>query len=277
MAQKKTLKACMSFAAAAVLVAVVGHKSNEPEYGVDGYPIDNTPAVSHNNPIRSLFSHASDSKGALSVIMQRNANLTPEDAEIEALVSDDLMDRVAMSESSRQADATNPESTATGKFQFIESTFLEQLYKHGKALGYGHLSRHIDHYEIGKGSSLRHNYTVRDPAMRARVLAARNDEVLSEELAKAYMKDNLRKLNDILPDRKTPMNEALAYMTHHFGLNGTVEIVEALEENPSTSFPAVAGSETCESNEAICFKRNGRARTVAEVHQLLEQRLTGPA
>ncbi|MGZ9097317.1 MAG: hypothetical protein ACXW30_03355 [Micavibrio sp.] len=258
LAKKPSVKALFGFAAAASLLAALNHNSDDQKYGPDGYPLD-TPSASESIFKRFSFNAAPP--------------LTPEEAEIEALVSDDLMDRVAHSESSGQADATNPDSTATGKFQFIESTFLEQLYKHGESLGYGHLSRHIEHSETGRGASLRHHYTVADRETRSMVLDARNDPVLSEELAKAYMRDNLLALNDILPDRKIPMSEALAYMTHHFGVGGTVEIVEALEENPSTSFRSVAGAPTCNSNEAICFKPNGKPRTVAEVHRLLETKL----
>lgn len=251
-----SVKAFFGFAAAASILAAINHNTDDQKYGPDGYPLD--------TPSESIFKKFS---------FKAASPLTAEEAEIDALVSDDLMDRVAHSESSGRADATNPDSTATGKFQFIESTFLEQLYKHGESLGYGHLSRHIEHSETGKGASLRHHYTIADRSARSTVLDARNDPVLSEELAKAYMRDNLFELNDILPNRKIPMSGALAYMTHHFGVGGTVEIVEALEENPSTSFRSVAGAPTCNSNEAICFKPNGKARTVAEVHRLLETRL----
>jgi len=257
--QRPSIKAIFGFAAAVSIFAAINHNTDEQKYGPDGYPLD-TPSESASILKKFSFTAASPA-------------LTPEEAEIEALVSDDLMNRVAHSESTGRADATNPNSTATGKFQFIESTFLEQLYKHGETLGYGHLSRHIEHSETGRGASLRHHYTVADRETRRMILDARNDPVLSEQLAKAYMRDNLFALNDILPDRKIPMSEALAYMTHHFGVGGTVEIVEALEENPSTSFRSVAGAPTCNSNEAICFKPNGKPRTVAEVHRLLETKL----
>jgi hypothetical protein len=267
-AKGPTVKAFFGLAAAASLFAAFNHNADDQKYGPDGYPLDTPTAASS---ITKFFSP----KGARTPPASR---LTPEEAEINAIVSDDFMEKVALSESSGQADATNPKSSAVGRFQFLEETFLEQLYKHGEELGYGHLSRFIAHTETGRGANLRHHYNVPDAAARREVLDSRNDPVLSEKLAEAYMKDNLLELNDILPERKIPLSEAVAYMTHHFGVGGTVEIVEALEDNPSKSFRSVAGASVCNSNEAICYKLNGKPRTVAEVHQLLEQKLNpGPA
>ena len=206
---------------------------------------------------------------------QRQAQPQPPQPAFNHILTNEFMERVAFSESSFDSNAYNAKSGALGKFQFTPNTFLEQLYKHGEAIGYGHLSRHITRTVLRneKNQPVGEQYSVADPLMENVVLNARKDEKLSRKLARIYIREGLERIDGRVDGFEEIVNPAIAYKVLHFGANGAYKAVTALQEKPDTPFVEIIGRDTCARNRAICYVRGNQPRSVAQVADLLEQRL----
>jgi len=210
-------------------------------------PERDTSAQEHSGRVTQLFDHI----------------LTPE-----------FMARVAFSESSGRVDAYNPKTKVLGRHQFKPDTFLEQLHIHGEEIGYGHLSKHIVRTPIRDQSKriVRVTYSVPDAALRKKILDARKDPVLSERLAKRYIRKGLTDIARKIDGFEDKATEAMAYKVLHFGPGGALKAARALEVNPSMPFDKVVGTEVCKSNPRICYA-NKKMLSVEAVHDRLQKRL----
>lgn len=150
-------------------------------------------------------------------------------------------------ESGFDPDARARTSSATGLFQFIDSTWLQTLAKHGA----------------------RHGLS---PASRAEALAMRRDPYAASLMAANHMADNAA----VLADRtgRTPGPVEL-YLAHFLGAGGAVAFLDRLAEAPDAPaaplLPAAA-----RANRSIFFS-DGRPRSLAEVHDLFARKLSGGA
>ncbi|MBZ0217404.1 MAG: transglycosylase SLT domain-containing protein, partial [Fimbriimonadaceae bacterium] len=99
--------------------------------------------------------------------------------------------RTAMQESSLRPDAQAPTSSATGLFQFIESTWLRTVKSDGARFGLENFAKNIESSSSG-------SFTVRDPQTRADILALRNDPGISALMAGALAEDNATALRSSL-------------------------------------------------------------------------------
>jgi hypothetical protein len=118
------------------------------------------------------------------------------------MTMDDFLDRLMIAESGGRDTAKNPLSTATGAFQFIESTFLAVMQRH-------HPKR-IEKLTV------------------AQILALRTDRKTARAAARAYTRDNAQILaaNGHKP---TFPHLRLAFL---LGTNGAMRILEAKPESP---------------------------------------------
>lgn len=134
-------------------------------------------------------------------------------------------------------------SSATGLFQFIDSTWLSMLSKHGG----------------------RHGIT---PSSRAEALGLRSDPYVSSLMAAEYMAENRAVLRARLG---RDVGAPDLYLAHFLGSGGAARFLTAMAADPGASaaplFPAAA-----RSNRAI-FYSGGRERSLAEVHATLSGRL----
>src|SRR5579864_8285413 len=89
----------------------------------------------------------------------------------------------AQQESGFRPDAKASGSTATGLYQFIESTWLSMVQRFGGQYGVGDLASQISTNAAGRP-------TVADPAARQQILALRTDPHLSAALGAEYAKLN---------------------------------------------------------------------------------------
>lgn len=105
-------------------------------------------------------------------------------------------------ESGGRADAANPNSTALGADQFIESTWLETVAAAAPA------------WATGK--------------TREELLALRVDPVKSGEMAEAYAAQNAR----ALAQAGLPADNVNLYAAHHFGPGGGVKFARAADDTP---------------------------------------------
>jgi hypothetical protein len=160
----------------------------------------------------------------------------------------------AQRESSLRPDAKASTSSATGLFQFVESTWLQTLKEEGPSLGLGQYSS-----EITKTASGR--YQVANPVEREKILALREDPTVSSLVAGALTRRNAESLKDDI-GRDATAGEL--YIAHFLGAKGASSLISAAGSDPTSSaadrFPQAA-----RSNPAI-FYEGTRERSVAEVY-----------
>ncbi|MFD1696765.1 lytic transglycosylase domain-containing protein [Roseibium aestuarii] len=167
----------------------------------------------------------------------------------------DYLVKTAMRESSLEPTAKAKTSSATGLFQFIESTWLETMKESGKELGLGQYADQISRTRNGK-------YTVSDPQARREILDLRKDPEISALMAGALTQKNAQTLSSKLGRNAT---EGELYMAHFLGASGASRLIQATEQNGGQTaadlFPTQA-----RANKAIFFNRDGSARSANEVY-----------
>jgi len=142
-------------------------------------------------------------------------------------------------ETARRESAFNPTaragtSSATGLFQFIESTWLDMVRRHGGEHGLGAYAE-----QIGLRNGRAH---VADPSVRAEILALRNDPDASARMAGELARENANFLASRLG--RAPSAGEL-YAAHVMGPSGAARLIAAAQDGaPSAAaiFPAEAAA-----------------------------------
>ncbi|MCW2308468.1 lytic transglycosylase domain-containing protein [Rhodobium gokarnense] len=173
----------------------------------------------------------------------------------------DYLLQTAGTESSFDTEAKAPTSSATGLFQFIESTWLETMKESGPALGYGNYAEHIERTPSG-------DYRVADRRMRAKILDLRNDPKASALMAGAYTEKNQAQLSSSLG--REPTSGEL-YIAHFLGANGASKLISLAEARPDKSAASVFPVQA-RANRSIFYNAAGRTRSVSEVYDTLVSR-----
>lgn len=164
-------------------------------------------------------------------------------------------------ESSLDADARANRSSASGLYQFIDSTWLDTLDRHGESIGLGSVAAAID--TVG-GQSY-----VSDPAQRAAIMALRFDPETSALMAGALANDNRAALTGVLgrePD------SAELYLAHFLGAGGARKLLGQLSANPDFSAAAVLPN-AASANRSIFYRPGGEARSVSEVMEVIRSKM----
>ncbi len=159
-------------------------------------------------------------------------------------------------ESNLDTDARARTSSASGLYQFISSTWLETLDRHGGAHGLGWAEVAI----VQKGGRA----TVGDAGLRSQIMALRFDPEVSSLMAAELARDNAGELRGFLgrePDH------AELYLAHFLGASGAKSFLGALQDNPLTPAAALF-PRPAEANPAI-FYQGGRSRSVGDVMELV--------
>lgn len=149
-------------------------------------------------------------------------------------------------ETARRESALNPNaragtSSATGLFQFIESTWLDMVRRHGPAHGLA-----------AQSNALRQGA---DAETRREILALRSDPELSARMAGELARENAATLQARLG--RAP-NAGELYAAHVMGPNGAVRLIEAAQRgapDAAALFPREAAA-----NRGL-FYANGAPRS----------------
>ena len=165
-------------------------------------------------------------------------------------------------ESAMDPDARAATSSATGLYQFIESTWLDTMKRHGHRFGLGHVADRID--VTASGSAW-----VADPARRAEILALRSDPEVAALMAAGLAEDNRAHLTPILG--RQPGHGEL-YLAHFLGAGGAGRFLSELQADPHQSAPALFARPAA-ANRGIFYAPDGTPRSLAQVMDVIEGKL----
>lgn len=169
----------------------------------------------------------------------------------------DYLLQTAIRESSLNPTAKAGTSSATGLFQFLDSTWLMVMKQEGPRLGYG---KYADAIKVDRDG----DYYIADKQLKAEVLKLREDPQAAADLAAAYTKSN----GDYLYGRFGRMpSPGELYIAHFLGANGAAKFFDAGLANPDQSAAALFPRQA-RANASIFYDR-GQPRSIRQVYQLL--------
>ena len=170
----------------------------------------------------------------------------------------DYLLKTAMRESALEPEAKARGSSASGLFQFIESTWLEMVKAAGSKFGLGNYADQIERGSNG-------HYRVADAGARREILALRDDPRASALMAAEFTRRNAEELESGIG--RAPTGDEL-YMAHFLGAGDARRLIALAESDPSASaveaFPRAA-----RVNRSIFYHRGGGERSMGEVYDLL--------
>lgn len=162
----------------------------------------------------------------------------------------------ASQESSFDPNAKASTSSATGLYQFIDSTWLATVKAHGADNGLGKYANAIQMRSDGRA-------TVSDPAMKQEILDLRKNPSVSALMAAEFTRDNKEYLEK---NTSGPVGATELYMAHFLGAGGAAKFLNAKQETPNAKaaglFPDAASA-----NKAVFYdKETGQAKTLSEIY-----------
>lgn len=169
-----------------------------------------------------------------------------------------LLMAIADKESSFIVSARASTSSATGLFQFIESTWLRAIREFGPRFG---LER-----EAALLQSLESSQSSVDAQGRSDILELRNDPFLSTLMAAAMLRAEQEKLAGRLG---RPISGAEVYLVHFLGPAGAEKFLAGLADKPKSSAANLLPM-AAKANRPIFFamrKRKAQSLSVAQVHE----------
>jgi hypothetical protein len=169
----------------------------------------------------------------------------------------------AAQESSFQPDAKARSSSATGLYQFIDSTWLDMVRRHGAQYGIADLAAQVTVDGNGRPA-------VADAAMRGKILDLRKDPRLSAALAAEFAKSNKEEVEKTLG---RPASSTDLYLAHFLGAGGASELLRTIQQNGAVKAADIL-PEAAAANRAVFYDaKSGEARSVADIYRSFAARI----
>ncbi len=171
-----------------------------------------------------------------------------------------LLMSIADKESSFSSTAKANTSSASGLFQFVETTWLKAVRSFGWRYG---------HEEEARAIGGEDEHPLVDPQKRARILNLRNDPYLSAAMAAEMLKQDGAKIAERI-GRGLTAGET--YLIHFLGPEDATRFMTKLEETPDASAAQLL-PKPAKANKPIFFERQGgkmKDRSIREVHEAFE-------
>lgn len=170
-----------------------------------------------------------------SPISDANASEAPPQDIQSQVQPNDLMSRIAHAESSGNPNAKNPNSSASGLFQFTNGTWASAIAKWGKELG----------------------YTLKD----------KNDPAAQTAVMQKLVEDNAKVLSKATGREPT---DADIYAAHVLGAGGAAKL---LKSDPNRQALTLFPRKVVDANRSLFFAGR-KPRTAAELYQVFNDKVT---
>jgi hypothetical protein len=167
----------------------------------------------------------------------------------------------ATQESGLDPRARSRTSSAAGPFQFLERTWLDMIRRHGAAYGLGELARAVT---VKDGIPV-----VADAAVRARILALREDPHLSAGMAARHLAEGREALSRRLG---RPVSEIESRMAYVMGVSGAAKLITAAERTPEVPASELL-PKAAKANRSLFHDAGGRPLPVREMVVRLARRM----
>ena len=164
----------------------------------------------------------------------------------------------ASAESSFNPKAKAKTSSASGLYQFIESTWLSMVKKYGDKHGMGALADKIG--TNGKVSSL---------DTRQEILALRNDPEKASALAAEFANENKRYLET---NWGGEVGSTELYFAHFMGAGGASAFLKARDANPFQQAALIFPKAAAANRNVFYDTKTGRPKTMDEVYAFFDKK-----
>lgn len=170
----------------------------------------------------------------------------------------------AAQESGFNTAAKATTSSATGLYQFIDSTWLDMIQQHGAQFGLGAAADAVERRSDGTPY-------IADPEMRKAVMDLRKNAKVSALMAAEYTKDNESVLQQKIGGA---IGATELYLAHFLGSTGATKFLTAMRQNPNQSAASVL-PEAAAANRAVFYNGDGGAQTLQAVYDRFAARFDG--
>ena len=165
----------------------------------------------------------------------------------------------AQIESSFKTDVKACSSSATGLFQFIDSTWLSMVNKYGDKYGLGDVADKID--DNGKVAS---------STVKKQILELRKNPELCSLMAAEMASDNKDYLEQCT---NKEVGSTELYMAHFMGPGGAGKFLKAMDKNPNAKaadlFPTAAAA-----NRGVFYDKSGKAKSLEQVYAQFDKKFS---
>jgi hypothetical protein len=169
----------------------------------------------------------------------------------------------AAAESGLNPNAKASTSSATGLFQFIESTWLQSVKRHGTEFGLAKEASQIQIDQHGKAF-------VNDPVAKKAILDLRHNPDIASGLAAKLAQSNETYLKHHVKDIDVGKTEL--YFAHFMGANGASRFLNALKNNPNAD-ASLAFKKEARANHNVFFNpETGQSRSLKQVYAFFDQK-----
>lgn len=168
----------------------------------------------------------------------------------------------AQQESGLKSNARADGSSATGLYQFIDSTWLGVMRDYGAKYGFGALASKIDTAADGSAR-------VADPAVRQQILDLRFQPQISAVMAAEYARANQTHLER---ETNTDIGSTELYLAHFLGAAGASKFLNGYDAN-SAQAGASLFPEAAAANPSVFYDRDGKARSLADIYDRFASRI----
>lgn len=182
-------------------------------------------------------------------------------ASIKAGVDFSYMVQQAAAESSFNPAAKAKTSSASGLYQFIESTWLSMVRDHGDKYGLGDMAAKID----PKGR-------VTDKAAKKEILALRNDPEIASHMAAEFASENKSFLEDHWAKGKKEVGSTELYFAHFMGAGSASAFLKARDENPLQQAALLFPKAAAANRNVFYDTKTGRPKTMDEVYAFFDKK-----
>lgn len=170
----------------------------------------------------------------------------------------------AAAESSFDTNAKAKTSSATGLFQFIESTWLSMVKEHGDKYG---LSKYVDKIDD--------NGRVKDSKTRNEILNLRKDPEISSLMAAEFASGNYDYLQQHVGGK---IGSTELYLAHFLGAGGASGFLNAMKKSPNMAAADVFPKESRANRSVFYNSKSGAPRSLREVYAYFDKKFdAGPS